>query len=299
MARIALLVPLALLLVTPASGALFAPGGPVPLLQALDGIVPQEPSAVPAVNPITIGPGSRLAIEMDGGLYACTANFVWEAGGKLYLGAAGHCFLPADKVSTHGPDADFDASEVRVWACRTGCLFGGESGFVATGVLEPLGEVVYARQTLAGDDVGNDFGLVEIPPAALPFVRTTLPIWGGPESAAPARANGPVCVYGNGVLVAETLATKARAGHGLGTIGDEWDALITTNSGDSGAALVTCEATADGGIRGLRPVGVLTHGIGVPIVGVGVPALASGTTTERAIEMAREAGLDIALVIDG
>lgn len=300
MARIVLLVPIALLLATPLGGALFAPAEPVPLIQVLDGIVAQDPAAAPAVNPVTIGPGSRLVIDQDDGLtYACTANFVWEAAGKLYLGAAGHCFLPEDKVSTHGPDADFDASVVRVWACRTGCVFGGQTGFIATGVLEPLGRVVYARQTVGDDAVGNDFGLVEIPDAALPFVRTTLPVWGGPESATPARANGPVCVYGNGVLVGETIATKARLGHGLGTVGDEWDALIPINSGDSGAALVTCEPTADGGVRGLRPVGIVTHGIGVPIVGVGVPSVGSGTTTERAIEMAHEAGLDLSLVIDG
>ena len=34
----------------------------------------------------------------DGTTAGCTANFIWrDGGGDLYIGAAGHCFLPSDK----------------------------------------------------------------------------------------------------------------------------------------------------------------------------------------------------------
>src|SRR5919204_6063644 len=44
-----------------------------------------------------IGPGSAIIITIpDEGRFGCTANYVWRDGTRLYLGAAGHCFLPAD-----------------------------------------------------------------------------------------------------------------------------------------------------------------------------------------------------------
>src|SRR5213593_294861 len=54
-----------------------------------------------------IGPGSALIITIpDEGRFGCTANFVWASGENLYLGAAGHCFLPETRKATHGAGAD-------------------------------------------------------------------------------------------------------------------------------------------------------------------------------------------------
>ena len=101
-----------------------------------------------------IGPGSHLLIEMDGGTFGCTANFVWQSGATRYLGAAGHCFVPEGLTATHGPGADWNASGVRVSVCVSNCSFGGQSGFVVTGNMVVLGSVAYARQTAADGDVG-------------------------------------------------------------------------------------------------------------------------------------------------
>jgi hypothetical protein len=84
---------------------------------------------------------------------------------------AGHCFLPADGKATHGPGADYDAWGVTVQVCVENC----EGNFrtdLLVGTLVNLGKVAYARQTNAtGDeDVGNDFGVVEIPPEAVALV---------------------------------------------------------------------------------------------------------------------------------
>ena len=81
-----------------------------------------------------IGPGSHLLIDIPNeGTFGCTANFVWVSGNVRYLGAAGHCFLPASAVATHGPGANYNASGVVVRVCVSDCSFGGETGFTVTG----------------------------------------------------------------------------------------------------------------------------------------------------------------------
>lgn len=182
--------------------------------------------------------------------------------------------------------------------CVAACNFGGTTGFTLQGTFRTLGPVAYARQTQAGVDVGNDFGLVEIPNNLLPELRPSLPVWGGPVTATQANANGPVCLYGNGLLVGETFPTMARAGQGLSTspTTGRWEALLPINSGDSGSALVTCGPEPDDGIglHGNAPVGIVTHGIG--FAGIGIPGIGDGTTVNKAIAMATQAGLAIELV---
>jgi hypothetical protein len=84
-------------------------------IQALPESLPQPEQAK------GIGPGSHLIIRMPNsttdrsiGTYGCTANFIWKATQakkgqtvtRLFLGAAGHCFLPEGYTATNGPGAD-------------------------------------------------------------------------------------------------------------------------------------------------------------------------------------------------
>src|SRR5438876_4212193 len=128
-----------------------------------------------------IGPGSHLLIDIpNAGTFGCTANFVWASGNVRYLGAAGHCFLPASATATHGVGANYDASGVVVRVCVSNCSFGGATGFTVTGTLVQLGAVVYARKTDADGDIGNDVGVVTIPMALASMVRPSMPVFGGP-----------------------------------------------------------------------------------------------------------------------
>jgi hypothetical protein len=162
-----------------------------------------------------IGPGSHLLIDIPGaGTFGCTANFVWAAGSARYLGAAGHCFIPAGTTATHGPGADFNASGVIVRVCVSNCSFGGETGFTLTGNLVSLGAVAYARQTAASGDIGNDFGVVAIPAALASMIRPSMPVFGGPTTIDTIDTGEPVCHYGNGVIVGEAFVTMARVGRG-------------------------------------------------------------------------------------
>jgi hypothetical protein len=254
-----------------------------------------------------IGPGSGLIITIpDEGRFGCTANFVWTGGGKTYLGAAGHCFLPADKKSTHGAGADYDASGVTVQVCVEGCE-GNFRTMLLVGKLVTLGKVAYARQTdpTGEEDVGNDFGVVEIPSAVANLIRPSLPVWGGPTGVDTLEAGEYGCHYGNGLVVGETFVTKARVGLGGGGDRDFWMGDFAGAFGDSGSGLVQCApngATFDG----QGGVGVLTH-LGLSVCPCDVKykqqrikaehGVIFGTTVRRAVEMAREAGLSLSVVL--
>jgi hypothetical protein len=236
-----------------------------------------------------IGPGSHLRIEMGGGTYGCTASYVWESGGSLLLGAAGHCFLPGDATATHGPGADHDPAGTRVSVCVADCSFGGQLGFVITGQLVELGAVRYARQASAGgDQIGFDFGVVEIPPSLHGLVRTSMPVFGGPDQAGTLSSGDQVCHYGAGVAVGEAWPTMGRTGVGLLADDEAWFAATAAAPGDSGSALQTCTLGPDG-ITGVAAIGTLTH-----LSSLGV----AGTTNAQSVALARDdAGLPISLML--
>ncbi len=243
-----------------------------------------------------IGPGSHLLIEIpNAGTFGCTANFIWASGEARYLGAAGHCFIPEGTTATHGPGADFDASGVRVSVCVSNCSFGGQSGFVITGDLVQLGSVAYARQTDSDGDIGNDFGVVAIPPALASRIRPSMPVFGGPSTVEQVAQAQPLCHYGNGVLVGEAFPTMARVGVGGGSTPKYWMGDLAAAPGDSGSAVVTCVVNGTD-LQGRGAAGILTH-LGVE---VGVQhGFVFGTTIARAIEMAQEAGIALTLVFAG
>ena len=253
-----------------------------------------------------IGPGSAIIITIpDEGRFGCTANFVWSQGAKRYLGAAGHCFLPADKKATHGAGADYDASGVTVQVCVEGCE-GNFRTAQLVGTLVNLGNVAYARQTNAtGDeDVGNDFGVVEIPAEAAALIRPEMPVWGGPKGIDVLDQGEFGCHYGNGLVVGEAFPTKARVGVGGGGDKNFWMGDFAGAFGDSGSGLVSCVSDILG-FHGQGAVGVLTH-LGFSACPCDVKfkhlrvkaqhGVIFGTTVRRAKEMAGEAGLALAVV---
>ena len=215
-----------------------------------------------------IRPGSQMFITFpDGTTAGCTANFVWrDGGGDLYIGAAGHCFLPSDKnASANAQRADesdddvYDVSQLNVSVC-VDCTVGGTTGLTFTGTTIGLGDVTYARQALPdGSEVGHDFGLVRIPSGAEDAVDPSLPQFGGPS----------------GVSEGD-----------LGT-SESWYAAIRASPGDSGSPLQATEAGT--GVEGGDAAGILTH-----ITATGT----AGTTMGRCVEMVQtDIGLGIETVL--
>lgn len=239
-----------------------------------------------------IGPGAHLLITMDsqpGLIFGCTANFLWTSSTKTYLGAAGHCFIPPSAVSTHGTGANYNPSGTHVRVCIGGCEFGGQTGFILTGTTAALGPVAYARQTASDGDIGNDFGIVEVPSSLASRENPAMPVWGGPTAATGVIA-GNICFYGNAAGLGETIATKARMGRITSVSTKAWYAAAPSFEGDSGSAVVTCGVAADSGVHGVVAAGILTH------LALGSVGTTAGTTVPRAKAMATEASLTIDVV---
>ncbi|HLE46888.1 MAG TPA: PKD domain-containing protein [Candidatus Thermoplasmatota archaeon] len=262
----------------------------------VDATDPGASAPVPASSS-GIGPGSPMLQTIPGeGTFICTANFVFRDGAKYYLGAAGHCFLPEGKKATHGSGADYNAGSVEVEVCVASCFFGGQlTGFL--GDMRTLGTVAYARQTGPGGDIGNDFGVVEIPASLHSLIRPAMPVWLGPTGARSEEGFGtPVVHYGNGIDAGTVFVTKGRTGTSLNDgIANSWQANILINGGDSGSAINHAAASADSDVlRGTDALGIITHGLIVP----GVP-LGWGTTIARAKAMATEANLQLVMLREG
>lgn len=241
------------------------------------------PSAAASTHP-RIGPGEPILVTKPGVQGSqCTAGFLWRAGDTYFLSTAGHCLLPPDRQATHGQGADYDASGVTV---------------SIEGVA--LGPVRYARQGNSTQvaAIGNDFGLVEIPPELVPPLSFDVPMWGGPTQSTPITPSLSTvyCHYGQGAIYRNTEQTKARIGTYSPISGtDYWAGELFTNAGDSGSPVVSC--VADGtDLHGWAPIGILTHGGAEVVTRVPAPG-ALGTTIDKARQMAREAGLEIELVI--
>jgi hypothetical protein len=264
---------------------------------------------------IGIGPGSTLITNFidpaDDGEYVgiCTAAFIFRDPNtsKVYLGAAGHCFIAPGAVSTHGSDANWDRDlTLRVRVCVSTCI-GGASGLASAAALDmypgttrDLGELAYARQTSGGVDIGNDFGIVEIPPALYDEIRTDLPVWGGPNTSDQLQLEGGefVAHYGNAIGLGEVFPTKARMGIGAGIDKGSWLAAMASAQGDSGSAVVGATVSpAQPSIDGMAPLGMLTH-LSCCLI-AGNPYNTAGTTVTRAIQMARQdAGISLELIHD-
>jgi hypothetical protein len=263
------------------------------LVRNVSTFVDRSHTVAPAALPVPssgdgIGPGSLLFITIPNeGKFQCTAAFVFSDATSQYLGSAGHCFLPEGKKGTHGSDADYDASGVVVEACVSGCSFGGFTGQIIQGTFVTLGSVAYARS----GGIGEDFGVVRIPPELTPQVRAAVPVWGGP-SAVSDDVSGFVCYFGRGIVVGEVFATMGRVGYGLGADTDgSFTAAGPLGSGDSGAALETCTPGGDA-----QAAGIITHGAGA--TDPAVTGILLGTTVSKALAMAaRDAVLTLSVVL--
>ena len=102
-------------------------GEPVRLRQQVTRVTDLSPagtrSAPTPGDAVGIGPGSPILQTIPGeGTFICTANFVFASGGNYYLGSAGHCFLPADEISTHGTSDNYNAAGVVVEVCVADCF---------------------------------------------------------------------------------------------------------------------------------------------------------------------------------
>lgn len=295
-----------------------AKGAPHRLIQPVHGVRIATATHSSILPPLAwsdgISPGAQIYISFDGSdfpQYLCSSNFVWkDHSSVLYLGAAGHCFLPEGTTATTNAGSDGDVnpatSGYKFWACWEDCLFGGQTGGVMENFIVQnavaLGQVAYARQTQSGQDIGRDFGIITIPSSLYGDVRPEVPVWGGPVGINPSSLGlETVLIHGNAAYDGETFLTKSRAGISLGDAGDgSFAAVLKSSGGDSGSAIQSVDPLS-GDVPGVsvpKAMGILTHGLGDPVTGFGL-GLMYGTNVPEAQALANQAGLCIVPVEAG
>lgn len=230
-----------------------------------------------------IGPGSPLLIDRPldtGGTFGCTANFIWQSGSTKYLGTAGHCVTQ---------EADGSAA-TRVRVCATNCVFGSFTNTLheftsSEGLVELCGPNTSSCSfpVRAHGAVGTDFALIPLPSSVATQLRPEVPIFGGPNGTDTVGTGDALCIYGGGLGVGETIATKGRPVVGLSSTSSAWYGYGPTAVGDSGAPVIDCTSAA--------AVGIHTHG---PCLSP--PSTSCGTTIARAKALASAQGLSISIV---
>ncbi len=235
-----LLAPLLALTVVAATGASAAPA---------------RPAFAPA-STATVHPG----VQTFTGGAQCTANFVYAAGSRVFLGQSAHCAGTGGQTDTDG--------------CRTASLPLGTKVEV-TGASRP-GTLVYsswvamrrAGERDANTCAYNDFALIELSPADVRRTNPSVPFFGGPTGLNPTtRPLGEVFSYGDSSLRLGLSDTSPKRGVSLGDSAGGWSTDVYTVTpgipGDSGSGFLTADGRAFGTLStvALAPL-ALSNGVG-------------------------------------
>ena len=214
-----------------------------------DGVT-TAPVDAPIPPYVGIRPGAMMLIGTFPNVALCTANYIFQKGGTLAIGTAGHCF-------------EEDNGPVELLAVAP------DGGGDPVPVLVRLGKVLLKRN----GGIGHDYGLVEIPAHLHSWVFPTQSIVAGPCGVYTSDDPMPLAYYGHGVGIGTGGTPRAGMGFELeggppvkirGIGEDDWvwdsDSIVFAgplNNGDSGAGIRVAQMPA---------VSNLTHGIGLNLV---------------------------------
>lgn len=205
---------------------------------ALMALAPAAAHAWAPASSATIHPG--VQVFTDGA--QCTANFVFTAGGKTYLGQAAHCSGTGEATDTDG--------------CTSASLPVGTPVEV-TGASKP-GTLAYnswiAMQADGESDeetcAYNDLALIELDPADVGSVNPSVPKWGGPTGVGTAASLDDVYSYGNSELRGGVTLLSPKRGKVVEVSEGGWSYSLYTLTpgipGDSGSAFLNADGQALG-----------------------------------------------------
>ncbi len=211
----------------------------------------------------------------------CTANFLYTAAGKTYLGYAAHCAGTGAATDTNGCDAASLPLGTKV---------------EIDGAAEPatLAYSSWLTMQAAGetDDETcqyNDIALVELAPADAATAKASVPVFGGPNGVGSAEALDDVVTYGNSSLRQGVAALSPKNGKVVEVSPGGWSFTVYTVTpgipGDSGSGFLTGTGQA---------LGVLST------VAVAPLPLSNGVgSLEKELAYARAHGLPDLAVVDG
>ena len=214
------------------------------------------PAASAAIRP-------GVLTETTGG-GSCTANFVFTAGGRTFLGQAAHCGGTGAETETNG----CDSGTVGLGGPVT---IRGAGGRDFTGTLAYSSWVTMRANGESDPDTCayNDLALVEIEPADVAQVNPSIPFFGGPTGIdTDGLAVGEqVYSYGNSSLRLGINSLSPKVGVSAGDTGHGRSHLVYTLSpgipGDSGSAFLDSDGAAVGQLStlNLAPLPV-SNGVG-------------------------------------
>jgi hypothetical protein len=224
-------------------GTAWADQTPTPAPAPRVAVPAPAPAAAPDLGAVT-GGGLHPGVQMRTAGAQCTANFVYTGGGKTYLGQAAHCSGTGAADETNG--------------CTAKSLPLGTPVEIS-GASKP-GKLAYnswlamqaAHETDPDACAYNDLALVEIDPADVAEVTSSVPFFGGPVGV---DANGTtpgerVVSYGNSELRGGVPVLSPKVGTSLGDQGHGWSHTVATVSpgipGDSGSAFLSADGRALG-----------------------------------------------------
>jgi hypothetical protein len=237
----AVLVGAATLTAAASFGTAWADSSPLP--------APSSSLAVPAP-----AAGPDLGAVADGSVHPgvqvrtagaqCTANFVFTGGGKTYLGQAAHC-------SGTGTAEETDGCSAKSLPLGTPVEISGAS---KPGRLAYNSWIAMQNAHERNPDACayNDLALIEIDPADVAKVSSSVPFFGGPVGvdAAGTTPGERVVSYGNSELRGGVSVLSPKVGTSLGDQGHGWSHTVATVTpgipGDSGSAFLTADGRALG-----------------------------------------------------
>jgi hypothetical protein len=206
---------------------------------------PAAASAWAPAGQATVHPGVQVFTEGA----QCTANFVFQGSGGVYLGQAAHCSGTGGATETDG--------------CTSGSLPIGTPVEV-TGASRP-GTLAYnswlAMQASGESDPDtcafNDFALIRIDPADVVRVNPSVPGFGGPTGVGSVAGPGStVYSYGNSSLRAGVTKLSPKQGVLVQNEGNGWSHNVVTLTpgvpGDSGSGFLNDSGGAVGVLSTLQ-----------------------------------------------
>ncbi len=243
------------------TAALFAPIATAATSRTAAPAAQAAPTTWAPVSSAAIRPG--VLTETAGG-GSCTADFVFTAGRRTFIGQAAHCGGTGAETETDGCSSGTVGLGVPV-------TIRGAGGRDVTGHIAYSSWVTMQANGESDPDTCafNDLALVEIDPADVAEVNPSVPFFGGPTGIDTdgLAAGEQVFSYGNSPLRLGISALSPKVGISAGDAGKGRSHVVYTLSpgipGDSGSAYLDARGAAVGQLStlNLAPLPV-SNGVG-------------------------------------
>ncbi|CAN5576788.1 hypothetical protein BH20ACT15_BH20ACT15_10810 [soil metagenome] len=208
-------------------------------------VAPATASAWAPAGEATIHPGVQTYTE--GG--QCTANFIYQGGGSVYIGQAAHCSGTGAATETNGCDSGSLPLGTQVEV--TGAEHPGTLAYSSWIAMQATGET----DPDACDF--NDLGLVRLHPDDVDAVNPSVPGFGGPTGVGGVSGTGQtVYSYGNSSLRGGVTLLSPKQGVLIQNEGNGWSHTVLTVTpgipGDSGSGFLNGSGQAIGSLSTLQ-----------------------------------------------